>query len=72
MASVSDPGFGIIPGTLIRGYGTTVSNLFSGRIQTVQMGLAVDFTLQNHAAHAAVAQSVIPARRLKLEKAQME
>jgi len=72
LAPVSDPGFGVIPGALVGGYGATLSNLFSGRYQTAQIGLAVDFTLRNNAAHAAVAQSVIAERRLKLEKSQME
>jgi len=66
------PSFGGAPDLLIGGYGTAVSNLFAGRFQTFQVGIAFDLTLRNRAAEASLAQSVIAERRLKLEQARVE
>ncbi len=60
------------PPALIGGYGTSLSNLFGGSYQSVQVGLAFDLTLRNRTAEANVAQSVIAERRLKLQQAQIE
>jgi HAE1 family hydrophobic/amphiphilic exporter-1 len=65
-------GLGATPGALMGGYGTSLSNLFDGRYQTVQVGLAFDLTFRNRRAEADLAQSVIAERRLKLEQAQTE
>lgn len=65
-------GLGATPGALMGGYGTSLSNLFGGRYQTVQVGLAFDLTFRNRRAKADLAESVIAEHRLKLEQAQVE
>jgi HAE1 family hydrophobic/amphiphilic exporter-1 len=69
---LSPPSFGGVPDMLVGGYGTALSNLFSGRYQAVQVGIAFDLTLRNRTAAAGLAQSVIAERRLKLEQARVE
>lgn len=63
---------GGLPDTLVGGYGTALSNLFSGRYQAFQVGIAVELTVLNRQAEAELAQSMIVERRLKLEQAQLE
>jgi HAE1 family hydrophobic/amphiphilic exporter-1 len=65
-------GFGSLPPILVGGYGTALSNLFSGRYPGVQAGLSFDLNFRNQTAHANLAQSVIAQRRLKLEQARTE
>jgi HAE1 family hydrophobic/amphiphilic exporter-1 len=72
LAPLSPPSFGGAPDLLVGGYGTSLSNLFSGRFQTFQVGLAFDLTLRNRTAEANLAQSAIAERRLKLEQARVE
>jgi HAE1 family hydrophobic/amphiphilic exporter-1 len=64
--------FGALPPSLSGGYGKSLSNLFSGSYPTVQVGLTLDLTPRNRAAHANLAQSEILERRLKLEQARIE
>ena len=64
--------FGTIPGALIGGYGSALSNLFGGSYQTFQAGISFDLTLRNRAAQANLAQSAIAERRLKLEQSRAE
>ncbi|MGO9128891.1 MAG: efflux RND transporter permease subunit [Bryobacteraceae bacterium] len=64
--------FGALPPSLTGGYGKSLSNLFSGSYPTVQVGLILDLTPRNRAAHANLAQSAILERRLKLEQARIE
>ena len=64
--------FGALPPSLTGGYGKSLSNLFSGSYPTVQVGLTLDLTPRNRAAHANLAQSAILERRLKLEQARLE
>jgi HAE1 family hydrophobic/amphiphilic exporter-1 len=66
------PSFGGLPESLVGGYATTLSNLFGGRFQTVQAGLAIDFTFRNQTAEANLAQSAIAERRLKLQQSHAE
>jgi len=66
------PSFGSLPGTLIGGYGGTLSNLFAGRYPTLQAGLSFDLNLRNNTAEGNLAQSVIAGRRLQLQQAQIE
>jgi outer membrane protein TolC len=70
--SVTAPTLGQLPGTVIGGYGTDLSNLFSGRYQSAQAGLQIDFTFRNRAAKAAIEESVIAEHREKLEQAREE
>jgi HAE1 family hydrophobic/amphiphilic exporter-1 len=63
---------GGIPGSLVGGYGTTLSNLFGWNYQTVQAGLSMDFNHRNTAAKSAMEQAVITDRRLKLERERLE
>lgn len=69
---VSQASFGSLPGNIIGGYGTALSGLFGGNYQSVQVGVALDLTLHNHAAQAQYAQSAIAEKRLKLEQARIE
>ncbi len=64
--------FGALPPALAGGYGKSLSNLFSGSYPTVQVGLTLDLTPRNRAAHASLAQSAILERRLKLEQTRLE
>ncbi|MSV28684.1 MAG: hypothetical protein EXQ52_08060 [Bryobacterales bacterium] len=72
LAPLAPAGFGTLPDTLLGGYGTALGNVFSGRYQTAQVGLAFDFTIRNRAAESALAQTTIAERRLKLEREQLE
>ncbi len=72
LGPVNPPSFGSIPDTLIGGYGAALGNVFSGRYQTVQVGIALDLTIHNRAAEAGLQQTVITERRLKLEQARAE
>ncbi len=65
-------GFGSLPGSIIGGYGTALSGLFGGNYQSAQVGVQMDFTMHNHAANAALSQTAIAERRLKLEQARAE
>jgi len=64
--------FGALPASLNGGYGKSLSNLFSGNYPTVQVGLTLDLTPRNRAAHANLAESAILERRLKLEQTRLE
>jgi hypothetical protein len=66
------PNFGGVPPSLIGGYGTSLSNLFSGRYQSVLVGLAFELNLRNRTAQANLAQSLVTERRLKLEQSSVE
>ena len=66
------PGGGVAPPGFLGGYGQVLSNLFGGNFQSIQAGVSFDLTLRNRAAEAAVAQSVIAERRLKLQRQQLE
>ncbi|HWB98916.1 MAG TPA: TolC family protein [Bryobacteraceae bacterium] len=72
LAPITIPNVGGVPGSLVGGYGTTLSNLFGGRYQSVQVGLSLDLTIRNRTAEANLAQSAIGERRLKLQKRQVE
>jgi HAE1 family hydrophobic/amphiphilic exporter-1 len=63
---------GTPPDFLSGGYGTSLNNLFSGRYQSFQAGVQIDFNFRNRTADALYSQSVIGERRLKLEQARVE
>jgi HAE1 family hydrophobic/amphiphilic exporter-1 len=66
-------GFGsAVPDTLLGGYGASLSNLFSGRFQTVSAGLSFEWSFQNSAAEASLAQAGIAERRVNTERARIE
>jgi HAE1 family hydrophobic/amphiphilic exporter-1 len=69
---LSAPSFGGAPSVLVGGFGDALSNLFSGRYQSFQGGLALDFTPRNRTAEANLAQTAIAERRLKLERTRSE
>jgi HAE1 family hydrophobic/amphiphilic exporter-1 len=71
LAPLPPPSFGSLPDRLVGGYGSTLANLFAGRYQSVQAGLQIDFTFHNNAAEAALAQTAIADRRIKLQRAQL-
>lgn len=64
--------FGSVPGSLLGGYGTTLSNLFGGNYQTFQVGFTVDFNIRNRTANANYGTSLINEKRLKLERIRTE
>jgi HAE1 family hydrophobic/amphiphilic exporter-1 len=64
--------FGALPPSLTGGYGKSLSNLFSGSYPTIQVGVTLDITPRNRAAHANLAESTILERRLKLEQTRLE
>jgi len=63
---------GSVPPSLVGGYGSTLSNLFSFNYPTAQVGLQFDWTMKNRTAEANLQQSVITERRLQLERARTE
>lgn len=64
-------GSGPPPG-LTGGYGTALSNLFSGNFQSVQAGLNIQWNPRNREAEAVLAQANIAERRLRLSRKQVE
>jgi len=66
------PSYGGAPPTMVGGLGTSLENLFLGRYQSFQAGLALDLNIRNNAAQANLAQTVIAERKLKLQQAQLE
>ncbi len=72
LAPISGGDFGSLPPSLIGGYGSALSGLFGGHYQSVQVGLALDFTARNRTAQAQVSQAAIAAKRLKFEQARAE
>lgn len=71
LAPLSTAGFGSLPGSLIGGYGTVLSGLFGGNYQSLQVGLALDFTARNRTAQANYATNLIEAKRLQHEEARI-
>lgn len=69
---LGNTGFGSLPGSVIGGYGTALSSVFSGSYQSVQAGVTFDLTFHNRTAQAQLAQTAISAKRLKLEQARAE
>jgi len=69
MPSVS---FGGVPGDFVGGYGQSLSNLFSGRYPAFQAELKVEWNFRNTAAESAIAQNAINARRMELQRKQIE
>ncbi|MFN7936302.1 MAG: efflux RND transporter permease subunit [Bryobacteraceae bacterium] len=65
-------GGGTVPGSLVGGYGQSLSNLFSGSFGTVQAGLTLDWNPRNTSADSAIAQTVITERRINLLRKQAE
>jgi HAE1 family hydrophobic/amphiphilic exporter-1 len=63
---------GAPPDFLVGGYGTSLSNLFSGRFQSFQAGLSLDFNLRNRTAESNYGQSLIAEKRLRLERIRTE
>lgn len=74
LGPVTPPAAGIppLPGDLIGGYGTNLSNLFGGSYRTWQVGLNVDLNLRNRRAEAGLAQNRLTAQRLELQREQTE
>jgi HAE1 family hydrophobic/amphiphilic exporter-1 len=69
---LTPPSFAGSPEFLIGGYGTSLSNLFSGRFQTFQVGIEFDLNLRNRAAESNYAQTLIGERRIKLDQSRFE
>lgn len=64
--------FGAVPDFLIGNYGTAMSNLFGGRYQSFQVGVALDLNLRNRAADAGYTQTLINEKRIRLERVRAE
>jgi len=60
-----------LPASLLGGYGSALNNMFGGNFPTYQVGLQVDLTMRNRAAHAQQAQTAIQARQLKLQQSRV-
>jgi HAE1 family hydrophobic/amphiphilic exporter-1 len=63
---------GGVPSDFVGGYGQSLSNLFSGRFQTIQAGVSFDLNFRNSAAESALAQAAAAERRLNLLRKQTE
>ncbi len=72
LAPLPNTGFGSLPGSIVGGYGTALTGLFGGNYQSVQAGVAMDFTFRNRTAEAQLSQTAIAERRLRLERARAE
>jgi HAE1 family hydrophobic/amphiphilic exporter-1 len=63
---------GGVPPAFIGGYGTALSNMFSGNYQSVVAGVTIEWNPRNRAAEASYEQSVINEKRLQLSRRQLE
>lgn len=63
---------GGVPPAFIGGYGTALSNLFSGSYQSLVAGVNIEWNPRNRAAEASYEQAVINDRRLQLTRRQLE
>lgn len=66
------PSFGSLPPTVIGNYGTAANSVFSGRFQSVQAGLDIEWSPRNRTARAQLAESAIDQKRLKLQQSRTE
>ena len=66
------PTFAPLPDFLLGNYWTALSNVFSGRFQTLAGGFSIDLNLRNRTAQANLAQSMIAERQLNLESTRLE
>lgn len=64
--------FGGLPPDLVGSNSTSLSNLFSGRYQTFQVGVSIDLNVRNRTAEANLAQAQIAQRRLGLERSRAQ
>jgi HAE1 family hydrophobic/amphiphilic exporter-1 len=65
---IPTPSLGGLPGELIGSNATSLSNVFTGRYPTFQVGVNIDLNLRNRTAEANHAQAQIAERRLGLER----
>jgi HAE1 family hydrophobic/amphiphilic exporter-1 len=65
-------GGGGVPPSFIGGYGQGLSNMFSGKYQTFQAGVAVEWNPRNRSAESQLEQAAINEKRLKLMRMQIE
>ncbi len=72
LSPVTSGSLGSLPPSLIGGYGSTLAGLFGGNYQSVQVGIALDFTARNRTAQANYGTSLIEAKRLGYVQAQTE
>ena len=72
LAPLPSASLGSLPPSLLGGYGTVLSGLFGGNYQSLQVGLALDFTARNRTAQANYAVTLIEAKRLQHEEARTE
>jgi outer membrane protein TolC len=72
LAPVLPPVQGSLPPFLLGGYGSALSNVFTGRFPTVQVGMQFELNLRNRTAEAALAQTAIAEKRLGLERTRLE
>ncbi len=63
---------GGVPPSFIGGYGTALSNMFSGNYQSVAAGVNIEWNPRNRSAEASYEQTVINERRLQLTRRQLE
>jgi HAE1 family hydrophobic/amphiphilic exporter-1 len=66
------PASGTLPASVAGGLGGSLSSLFRGNYQSVQAGIAFDFTVHNRAAEANLATAAIDGKRLRLMRARAE
>jgi hydrophobic/amphiphilic exporter-1 (mainly G- bacteria), HAE1 family len=72
LPAVIPPEQGALPGILVGGYGTALSNVFAGRFPTLQVGMQFELNLRNRTAESALAQTAIAEKRLGLERTRVE
>ncbi len=72
LAVLANPQTGALPGSVVGGYGSSLSNLFGGKYQSVTAGITFEFTVHNRAAEAGLAGSAIARKRLELLRARAE
>lgn len=66
------PNFGSLPPSVIGSYSNAASSVFSGRFQSVQAGLDIEWSPRNRTARAQLAESAIDRKRLQLEQSRTE
>jgi HAE1 family hydrophobic/amphiphilic exporter-1 len=62
----------VLPASLQGGAGQSLASLFGGNYQSVQVGVAFDFTVHNRAARSGLANDAIARKRLELVRGRAE
>src|SRR6201999_1187738 len=66
------PPSGELPGSLIGGYGQSLSSLFSNKFRTVRVGVSFSFPLKNRTAEGQLGRAVAEGRKIDAQRKTLE